>query len=117
MGKRRYRRYEADFKSQLIEQIQSGQVSASQASREHQISRSLIERWRDQYLGKRLVEKPSTRERQLEAENNKLKAKVADLVMEMDHIKKLQAWVQQNKSADTSVITSKNWDQFRKPAK
>jgi transposase-like protein len=117
MGKRRYRRYEAAFKSQLIEQIQSGQLSASQAAREHQISRSLIERWRDQYLGKGLVEKPSSRERQLEAENKKLKAKVADLVMEMDHIKKLQAWVQQKRSADTSVITSKNLDQFRKSAK
>jgi transposase-like protein len=117
MGKRSYRRYEAAFKSQLIEQIQSGQLSASEAAREHRISRSLIARWRDQYLGKGLVEKPSIRERQLETENAKLKAKVADLVMEMDHIKKLQAWVQQKKSADTSVITSKNWDQFRKPAK
>ena len=117
MGKRSYRRYEAAFKSQLIEQIQSGQLSASQAAREHQISRSLIERWREQYLGKSLVEKPSSRERQLEAENKKLKAKVADLVMEMDHIKKLQAWVQQKRSGDTSVITSKNLDQYRKPAK
>jgi transposase-like protein len=117
MGKRSYRRYEAAFKSQLIEQIENGRLSATEAAREHQISRSLIARWRDQYLGNRLVEKPSIRERQLEAENNKLKAKVADLVMEMDHIKKLQAWVQQKKSADTSVITSKNWDQFRKPAK
>jgi transposase-like protein len=117
MGKRSYRRYEAAFKSQLIEQIQSGQLSASEAAREHRIPRSLISRWRDQYLGKGLVEKPSIRERQLEAENAKLKAKVADLVMEMDHIKKLQAWVQQKRSADTSVITSKNLDQYRKPAK
>jgi transposase-like protein len=117
MGKRSYRRYEDAFKSQLIEQIQSGQLSAGQAAREHQISRSLIERWRDQYLGKSLVEKPSIRERHLEAENKKLKAKIADLVMEMDQIKKLQAWVQQKRSADTSVITSKNLDLFRKPAK
>lgn len=117
MGKRSYRRYEAAFKSQLIEQIQSGQLSAGQAAREHQISRSLIERWREQYLGKSLVEKPSSRERQLDAENKKLKSKIADLVMEMDHLKKLQAWVQQKRSADTSVITSKNLDPFRKPAK
>ena len=117
MGKRSYRRYEAAFKSQLIEQIQSGQLSAGQAAREHQISRSLIERWREQYLGKNLVEKPSSRERQLEAENKKLKSKIADLVMEMDHIKKLQAWVQQRRNADTSVITAKNLDPFRKPAK
>ena len=112
MGKRSYRRYEAAFKSQLIEQIQSGQLSAGQAAREHQISRSLIERWREQYLGKSLVEKPSSRERQLEAENKKLKSKIADLVMEMDHLKKLQAWVQQKRSADTSVITRRTWISF-----
>ena len=117
MGKRSYRRYEAAFKIQLIEQIQNGQLSATEAAREHQIYRSLIDRWREQYLGKQLVEKSSGRERQLEAENKKLKAKIADLVMEMDHIKKLQAWVQQKRSADTSVITSTNLDPYRKPAK
>jgi transposase-like protein len=117
MGKRTYRRYEAAFKRQLVEQIQAGQLTPNQAAREHQISRSLIDRWCDQYLGKTLVEKPSNRERQLEVENKKLKAKIADLVMEMDHIKKLQAWVQQQRSVDTSVITAKNLDQFRKPAK
>jgi hypothetical protein len=57
------------------------------------------------------------RERQLEAENEKLKAKIGDLVMQMEHLKKLQAWAQQRKKADTSIITAKNWDQFRKPAK
>jgi putative transposase len=53
----------------------------------------------------------------LEAENEKLRAKVGELVMQMDHLKKLQAWVQRRKNADTSIITAKNWDQFRKPAK
>src|SRR2546428_8415704 len=42
---------------------------------------------------------------------------VGELVMQMDHLKKLQAWVQRRKNVDTSIITAKNWDQFRKPAK
>jgi hypothetical protein len=62
-------------------------------------------------------DRPSKRERQLEAENEKLKAKIGDLYLQMEHIKKLQAWVQRKKNADTSIITAKNWDQFRKPAK
>jgi hypothetical protein len=70
-----------------------------------------------QYLSNGLVEKPSKRERQLEADNEKLKAKIGELILEMDHLKKWQNWVQQRKSADTSVITAKNLDQFRKPAK
>jgi transposase-like protein len=116
MGKIR-RKYETEFKRQLIAQIEAGQITAQQAAREHQLSRSLIEYWREQYRNNALVDRPSKRERQLEAENEKLKAKIGDLVMEMDHIKKSQAWVQRKKNADTSVITAKNLDQFRKPAK
>jgi len=117
MGKRNYRRFEAAFKRQLVEQIETGQLSPTEAARDNQIARSLIERWRQQYQSNGLVEKPSKRERQLEADNEKLKAKIGELVLEMDHLKKWQNWVQQRKSADTSVITAKNLDQFRKPAK
>jgi transposase-like protein len=116
MGKIR-RKFETEFKRQLIAQIEAGQLTLREAAREHQLSRSLIEYWREQYANNRLVDRPSSRERQLEAENEKLKAKIGDLVMQMDHIKKLQAWVQRKKNADTSVITAKNLDQFRKPAK
>ena len=116
MGKIR-RKFEAEFKRQLIAQIEAGHISIGQAARDHQISRSVVERWRVQYRNNVLVDRPSNRERQLETENEKLKAKIGDLVMQMDHIKKLQAWVQRQKSADTSVITARNLDQFRKPAK
>ena len=116
MGKIR-RKFEAEFKRQLIAQIEAGHKTVAQAAREQQISRSLIDRWRIQYHNNALVDHPSSRERQLEAENEKLKAKIGDLVMQMDHIKKLQAWVQRQRNADTSVITAKNLDQFRKPAK
>ena len=116
MGKIR-RKFESEFKRQLIAQIEAGQTTIGQAARDHQISRSVIERWRAQYRNNGLVDRPSSRERQLEAENEKLRAKVGELVMQMDYLKKLQAWVQQRKNADTSIITAKNWDQFRKPAK
>jgi transposase-like protein len=116
MGKIR-RKFEADFKRQLIAQIEAGALTIAQAARDQQLSRSLVERWRAQYRNNTLVDRPSNRERQLEAENEKLKAKIGDLVMQMEHIKKLQAWVQRQRSVDTSVITAKNLDQFRKPAK
>ena len=116
MGKIR-RKFEAEFKRQLIVQVEAEHKTVAQAAREQQISRSLIDRWRSQYHNNALVDRPSSRERQLEAENEKLKAKIGDLVMQMDHIKKLQVWVQRQRNADTSVITAKNLDQFRKPAK
>ena len=116
MGKIR-RKFEVDFKRQLIAQIEAGHLSLAQAARDYQLAHSVVERWRAQYRNNALVDRPSNRERQLEAENEKLKAKIGDMVMQMDYLKKLQDWVQRQKNADTSVITAKNLDQFRKPAK
>ena len=118
MGKIR-RKFEPEFKRQMVEQVETGQITMAQAAREYQISRSLIERWRKQYRSNvsALADQPSRQERQLEAENEKLKAKIGDLVMQIEHLKKLQVWVRQRKSANTSAITSNNLDQFRKRAK
>jgi transposase-like protein len=98
-------------------QIEAGQLTVREAAREHQLSHSLIEYWREQFRNDALVDRPSKRERQLETENEKLKAKVGDLVRQMDYLKKLQNGVQHRRNADTSVITGKNLDQFGKPAK
>src|SRR5215471_16250610 len=116
MGKIR-RKFEAEFKRQLMAQIEAGQLTTAQAARDYRLAHSVLERWRAQYRTNRLSDAPSARERQLEAENEKLKAKVGDLVMQMEYLKKLQAWVQQQRNADTSVISARNLDQFRKPAK
>jgi transposase-like protein len=116
MGKQR-RRFEVAFKRQLIEQIESGSLTGMQAARTHQIAPSVIEKWRKQYREQKLENRPSGRERQLEAENQKLKAKIGDLVMQNEQLKKLRAYAQRLKSADTSVITEKNLDQFRKGSK
>ena len=116
MGKIR-RKFEIDFKRQLVEQIEAGNLSMAQAARDYQLAHSVLERWRAQYRNNTLTAGLSARERQLEAENEKLKAKVGDLVMQMEHLKKLQTWVQQQRNADTSVITAKNSDRLRKPAR
>jgi transposase-like protein len=112
MGKIR-RKFEAEFKRQLIAEIEAGRMTVGEAARENQISRQLIHYWQDQYRNNALIDRPSKRERQLEADNEKLKAKIGDLIMQMDHIKKSQVWVQQKRNADTSVITAKNLDRFR----
>jgi transposase-like protein len=116
MGKIR-RKYDIEFKRQLVQEIETGRITPGQAAREHQLSRQVIHYWRTQHRNNALVDRPTHRERHLEAENEKLKAKIGDLVMQMDHLKTWQAWAQQQKNADTSVITAKNWHRFRKPAK
>ena len=113
MGKIR-RKFEVEFKRRLVEQIETGQMTLSAAARQYQISPSVIQRWRTQYEANQLVDRPSSRERALEAENERLKAKVGDLVMQIDHQKKLQSWMKRNRNVDTAVITGKNWDRYRK---
>src|SRR5262245_64790324 len=105
MGKIR-RKFEVDFKRQLVAQIEAGELSMAQAARDYQLAHSVLERWRDQYRNNTLIDRRSDRERQLEAENQKLKAKIGDLVMQMEHLKKLQTWVQQRRNARSEEHTS-----------
>ena len=116
MGKIR-RKFEADFKRQVIVQVEAGELTLAQAARDYQLAHSVLERWRTQYRNNQLTPARTARECQLEAENEKLKSKIGDLVMQVEYLKKLQAWVQQQRSADTSAITAKNLDRYRKPAK
>ena len=104
MGKIR-RKFQVEFKQQLVQQIELGAITQSQAAREYQISASVIGRWRLQFQRGVLVERPSTRERLLEAENEKLKAKVGDLTMKIDLLKKMEDYARRQRSADSSVIT------------
>ena len=46
MGKIR-RKFEAEFKRQLVAQIEAGALTVGQAARDQQLSRSLVERWRE----------------------------------------------------------------------
>jgi transposase-like protein len=116
MGQNR-RKFSPELRNRILQQIESGQIGTSQAARQYQVSRSLIEYWRKRHREGQLEDQSTPRERQLERENRELKAKVGELVMQMEHLKKLQHSVRSTKNADTSVITASNLDQFRKGAK
>ena len=115
MGKIR-RKFQVEFKQQLVREIESGVITQSQAAREYQISASVISHWRLKFQRGALVERPSSRERVLEAENEKLKAKVGDLTMKIDLLKKMEDYARRLRSVDSLVITGKNLVQFKKGA-
>jgi transposase len=112
MGRIR-RKFSVDFKQQVVREIEAG-LSLNEAARHHQIDPSVLSHWRNKYRQGALVEKPSPHEKALEKENEKLKAKIGELVMEIDILKKFQKYMEKQKKLDTSVITAKNLDQFRK---
>jgi len=107
MGKQR-RKFEAGFKQQIVQEVESGLLSVSAAGRKYQISGSLIDRWRREALQGGLETAPSVREKFLERENRELKEKLAELYLEVDHLKKLGDWLRRHKSVSTSVITAEN---------
>ena len=116
MGKQR-RKFESGFKQQIVQEVDSGVLSVSAASRKYQISASVIDRWRRQARQGGLDTTPSARERSLERENRELKERLAELYLENDHLKKLGDWLRRHKNGTTSVITAESLAQLSKGSK
>ena len=114
MGKQR-RKFDAQFKRQVVQEVEAG-LSLNEAARRHAVSPSVIVKWRQHFREGTLVDTPSAREKALEKENQQLKTKVAELVLENDLLKKLRQWSRRQKRLDTSVITAKNLGEFQKGA-
>ena len=115
MGQLR-RRFTVGFKRDVVLQIESGELRVSEASRQYKIARELIDRWRRLYAKNKLVQTSSVRERELENENQRLKIKLGELVLENDHLKKLHDWAARNQSDDSVVINTTNLDPSHKDA-
>ena len=107
MGKQR-RKFETGFKQQIVQEVESGLLSVSAASRKHQISGTVIDRWRRQARQGGLEATASVREKFLERENRELKERLAELYLEVDHLKKLGDWLRRHKNGTTSVITAES---------
>lgn len=106
MGKTR-RKFTIGFKQQVIQEIESGLVGKAQAARKYEISVGVIDRWVWKYRDGSLVERPSTEEKALRTENERLKAKIGELTMTVDLLKKMEAYAQERRKESSSVVTAK----------
>ncbi len=116
MGKIR-RKFDLQFKQQIIQLVESGEMSQSEAARKYQIAPSLIQRWRYQKPRGILRETPSKEIGLLEDKIAKLERKIGQLVMDNELLKKVEAYARQRRSVDTCVITAKNLARFQEDAK
>lgn len=112
MGKIR-RKFDVQFKMQVCQAIEAGTHSIKEICQEHQLQRPIVDNWVRRYVSGGLVGSPTSRERELERENEKLKAKIGELTMTVDVLKKMEVWKKQLKSANSSIVTSKNLAQFQ----
>lgn len=115
MGKTR-RKFTIGFKQQVVQEIETGLVTKAQAARKYEVFTGVIDRWIWKYRDGTLTGKPSSEEKALQAENERLKAKIGELTMQVDLLKKLEACAQQRRKENTSVITLRNLDQFKRGA-
>jgi transposase-like protein len=116
MGKR-YRKFEIGFKRQVVEEIESGLLVTAEAARKYGISQGVVDRWKAKYRAGALIEKTSTEEKALRAENERLKAKVGELTMLVDLLKKMEDYARQRRSENSSVVTGQTLAALRGGAK
>lgn len=107
MGKS-YRKYEMGFKRQVVQEIEAGLSSRTESARRHDISVNLMDRWLSKYRDGTLVEKPTTTELALRAENERLKIKVAEQALENDLLKKVMDSERRRRKEGSSVVTGRS---------
>ena len=115
MGKIR-RSFDTQFKTRVCQAIRARDKSAEEVCREYQLARSMVYRWLDAFDTGTIEGRTSNRERALEQENEKLKAKIGELTMQIDVLKKIEDWKRQQKNVVSSIITESNLAQFQRPA-
>ncbi len=109
------RKFDIQFKIRVAETIVSGAAEIGVLCREQQLTRTVVERWVQKYQAGTLTAAVS-REKELERQVEKLQAKVGELTMQMDILKKAANWKQQQKSAASSIISGLNWVPPKPPA-
>lgn len=116
MGKIR-RKFDVQFKIQVCQRIEAGIQTVAEISRDNQVQRAIIDGWMQRYVAGTLQAKTSDREKEQEREIEKLKAKIGELTMTIDLLKKVEAFKKQLRNEDSLIYTSSNLAQFQKPAK
>ncbi len=116
MGRIKQRKYDNEFKRELVAQVESGQITQSQAARQHEISPSLIAKWRQQIREGNLIDKPTAREKAMEKELEQYKKKVGELTLVVDYFKKTLEISRRMRKLNSSVVSPRTLDLSKEPA-
>lgn len=111
-----HRRFDLQFKNEICQSIQSGTTTVKETCQVHQLREQLVYTWLAKFRNGELQKRTPDRLAQLERENEKLKAKIGELTMTVDFLKKMEIWKKQQTNERLPVITPKNLAQFQRPA-
>lgn len=104
---KKYRIFGSEFKQDLITRIDAGELSVTAASRENNLSPSLIQRWRQQNQSVGFKDKPTPKEQKLEKEVEWYKQKVGELTRQVDLLKKINENFPLLRKSNGCVVTAK----------
>src|SRR3989338_5926650 len=111
-----HRRFDLQFKNEICQAIESGASTVKEICQEHQLRQQLVYNWLCIFRKGDLQKRAPDRVVQLERENEKLKAKIGELTMTVNLLKKMENWKKQQTSEKLPIITPKNLAQFQQPA-
>jgi len=117
MGKIR-RSFDLSFKIRVCEAIENSQKTVMQICQQYQLQRPVVEGWLRKHISGELLAKSKalTREQELERELEKAKAKIGELTMLIDGIKKVENLERQARNEASLIHTPQNTGQSRMPA-
>jgi len=106
------RSFDLAFKVRVAEAIENGAKTVLAVCQEYQLQRQTVERWLNQYVSGEFEarSKRVSREMELERERDKLRAKVGELTMQLDALKKTAFSPPQSRRDNSWIISSKNSD-------
>jgi putative transposase len=114
---KKYRQHSEEFKREMVARIDSGEASAIQICREHNLAASMVDRWKQQIHQGTFKPRTTVREKQLERELEKYKAKVGELTLQVDLLKKLQADLTLSRRSAGYIVTGMTLNPSDKDAK
>ena len=110
--KRERRSFSNDFKRQIVESVVSGSATQAELAREYRISPVLINKWKKDYKTGKFFENVNSRDlAKLELRIRELERLLGRLTLENEMLKKIRDLDTKEKKDDSSIITSKDWDQ------
>ncbi len=129
MARRRDRRtFSTEFKKEILNLADHGEVAIADLAKKHDITITMICRWRrqlrDEVIEESVQNAPRIEKlgvdpkyvRQLEDQLRTANEKLGELYIVVDGLKKIQN-LTPTKNASSFIVTGRSWDQRRKPAK
>ena len=111
------RTFTKDFKREVVEAVNSGQVRQLEMSRKYGISPVIISRWKKEYLEGKFFENNDPDTTRLEIKLRELERLIGELTVENRTLKKIIELVEPQKKSKQQIFTSKDWEMLRKDVK